>query len=117
MRSYWVTLVLGLTLAFAADAAQVGSHWFNDSVVITTGGTFQSLTLSASAPKSLLISNTNASDACYVDISGLASPTEAKSLKLTSSVPSVMLSGSLTPVDTVKVTCATTSDTLAVFDQ
>ncbi len=46
--------VLAATLlSGSAFATGVGGHWFNDSVTITTGGTFQSLTLSSKSPKAL----------------------------------------------------------------
>jgi len=90
----------------------------NSSVVITAGGTFQTVLAAVGtgrSRRSLTIQNNNSTDTCWVHI-GAGSVTAAKSIALapgqayTRYFPYV-------PSDAIQATCATTSDTLYVDNQ
>lgn len=87
----------------------------NNSAVITTGGTYQTILTASTARASLTVENNNATDLCYLYI-GSGSATNAKSILL-------IAGGSYTryfpyvPADAIQATCANNSDTLYVDTQ
>jgi hypothetical protein len=84
----------------------------NAAVVITTGGTFQSVLAASATRASLTVENNNATDSCWVYV-GATGQTEGKSILL-------IAGGSYTryfpyvPADEIQATCANSSDTLYV---
>ena len=129
MNRALVAIIFAIFLASSAHAQQqvegraLNRGTINGSITITTGNTFQTITLtkagapvsSSQAIQSLTIENNNASDNCWLFI-GSGAPTEAKSILL-------LPGGSYTrywpyiPSDTLQATCASNSDTLYVDNQ
>jgi hypothetical protein len=124
----WLALAL---LFFAADAKAATSisgsatnrSTVNASVVVTTGGTFQTILPSiqgtSTQRQALTIQNNNASDNCWIIFGGgitAGNATAAKSILLAAGqgysrfFPYV-------PSDEIEATCTTTSDTLYVDTQ
>lgn len=107
----FITCLL-LLLAVPAQAEQPAPvPTSNQSVVIATGNTFQTV-LAASSRRALEIQNNNATDACWVFV-GSGSPTKATSILLNSG-GSYTRYYPFTPSDTIQATCATTNDTLYI---
>lgn len=83
------------------------------SVVIVTGGTFQSILAALSNKSSLTIQNNNATDSCWIQIGSSLSITEGHAIELlagqayTRYFPYV-------PADAIQGTCANNSDTMYV---
>lgn len=110
-------LLLGLLLANPASAQTV-AQTTNSSVVITTGGTFQTVLAAVTQTnqrRSLTIENNNATDSCWL-FPGSGSATKATSILL-------LPGGSYAryypyiPNDAIQATCATSADTLYVDTQ
>lgn len=95
----------------------------NNSVVITTGNTFQTVLTAATgaAPRnSLTIQNNNASDSCWLSfgsVGGTAitagNATKGKSILLTAGQAFTRYLPYI-PVDEIEGTCATSADTLYI---
>lgn len=112
--------------------AQTVAASTNNSAKITTGLTYQTVLAAVTQTnqrRSLTIENNNASDACYIEVTGLvpaASTTSTSvtvnSVSLTAQQASIMLlaGGSYTryypyvPAGAIVATCATTGDSLYV---
>ena len=123
MNYHFKWLALGLLL-FSADAraassisgAVVNRSTLNASVVITTGGTFQTVLNSiqgtSTQRQALTIENNNTTDSCYLFI-GAGSASAGISMLL-------LPGGSYTrywpyvPSDVFQATCASNSDTLYI---
>lgn len=61
--------LLGINLAFAQTPSQLATS--NQSISITAGNTYQAISPSGQSMKSLTIQNTNTSDNCFIEISGI----------------------------------------------
>lgn len=110
-------VAIGLALSVPAHAQVINAPTTNGSVVITAGGTFQTVLAALGAPpakrRSLTIQNNNTSDSCWIYI-GSGSATEAKSILLAAAGGSYARYSPYIPSDEIQGTCATASDSLYV---
>ena len=133
----WAAAFLLSSITFAAAEPPVDIPSLNGSVKITTGLTYQAILPSLGAPaqsrRSLTIENNNATDACYIEVTGLvvAGNTTSTSVTTTSgamaaSLASIYLAGGggsytryypFIPSGPIVGTCATTGDSLYVDTQ
>jgi hypothetical protein len=87
----------------------------NNSVVIVTGNTFQTVLAANSNRASITIENNNATDSCWVTVDG-GSPTKAIAILLLAG-GSYQRYFPYVPSGAIQATCATANDTLYVDTQ
>lgn len=111
MKRLAACLAILATGLSCASAQPFGRTTSNQSAVITTGNTFQTI-LAAGNRNSLTIQNNNATDSCWIFI-GSGSATKATSILL-------LAGGAYTrywpfiPTDAIQGTCASNGDSLYI---
>jgi len=133
----WAAAFLLCSVSFAVADPPVDVPSYNGSVKITTGLTYQGILTALPPPaqsrRSLTIENNNATDACYIEVTGLvaAGATTSTSVTTTSgamaaSLASIYLAGGggsytryypFIPSGPIVGTCATTGDSIYVDTQ
>jgi hypothetical protein len=131
MRNALIALaILAATPAYADRAWQLKS--FNETIVITTGNTYQAVSSGTQAMQSLTIQNNNTTpaDNCWIDISGVvtAGMTTASSVTTNGQVTTTAEKASILltpgtlyqrywpgiPTGPITATCVTTGDSIYV---
>jgi len=132
MRTILALLALLLITPAAAQTSQLPVG--NNSISITTGNTYQLVAARGQSMRSLTIQNNNATDACYVELSGLPTAAGTSQIVAGTTTTSTVIGGMATskwsillaagaslsryypfiPLGPIFATCATTGDSLYV---
>jgi hypothetical protein len=131
MRGALIALaILASTPAYADRAWQLASH--NETIVITTGNTYQQISGGTQPMQSLTIQNNNTTpaDNCWIEISGIvtagmtvaSSVTTAGQVTTTAEKASILLTPGMfyqrywpgIPTGPITATCVTTGDSIYV---
>jgi hypothetical protein len=117
MRKILLAAVLALVALPARADKPLAIGTLNQSVVIATGNTFQTVlaAVGQNGRQSLTIANNNASDSCWLYV-GSGAATKGTSILLLAG-GSYVRYYPYTPSDVIQATCATSNDTLYIDTQ